>query len=219
MYDSYNSSDKIVGAMYGAHRVLSHPKMIDSESGMPYRPISMDDLYTVVSEISGFDIEMRDVNFEAKYLHGRIEIYDGKRAKIDVRAGLNEADKRFVTAKELMHLVIDANEDYCPYGDQIIDELIDRGLVGKYNLVPEVSRPAASDVITEIAATEVLFPLSFRMEEMARVRNPNDPTSYVKLATEYEVPNDCVSRALSEQYLAECGKAIDEVMAKFEKSE
>jgi len=205
----YETKDKIVDAMVGAIKVLQHPLLLNTSDSKPHVPIYIDDMFTAVQEISGYSITMREVNFDAEHTHGRFERYKGNIAKIDVRAGLSVAEQRFVTAKELMHLIVDTREDYSPYGDQIIEELIDRGLLGKYNLASDISRPTASDVITEMAATEVLFPIQLRSAELSRVQRGE--TTYAKLATDYDVPNDCISRALNKSYIDACQEALNHV--------
>jgi len=209
----YDSKDKIVQAMFWAHMVLQHDR-ICCVDGVAHVPVSLDDLIKTIIEISGWDVTILEVDFVAESTHGRLERYDGKRAEIHIRSNLSVAEQRFVTAKELMHLVVDTNEDYSPYGDQIIDELVGRGLLGRYNMPNDVSRPSVSDVITEMAATEVLFPLQLRPNCLERVQRGE--TTYVALATEYDVPHDCVSRALNISYLDACDEAIVHAQSKIQ---
>lgn len=167
-------------------------------SGKPV--ISIDELHQLVEQDTNVRIDKYEVEFEATYLRGRVERYEGGRiAIIHVRANQDIFWKRFVVAKELLHIKIDGDEYFSPYGDQTLEELIRKGHFGLASLAPPGQEPTQSEVIAEIAALEVLYPLDCRRNDVQELAAKT--TTRIQLAHRYGIPASYAATALDPEYL------------------
>lgn len=203
-------SEKITFAFIKAHEVLEDLTIPAYAEG----PVtSIDQLLRVVSARSGLNIDMYEVQFEGKFIRGRTERWKDGRVTIHVRSNEQDDDwKRFVAAKELMHLVVDGAEDLSPYGDATLEEMILEGHFGLIAASDPAKPPVQSEIIAQIAALEVLYPLKFRQGDVEALAKKE--TTFVKLAKRYGIPSSFVSTALHVPYLTAISRAFRETRAK-----
>lgn len=192
------TKDKVKNAVLCAQRVLQQP---DIFGGDPRKlAISVDAVTDYIAAHCSKTIIIREVEFEAVHLKGRKESFDDGRIFIDIRHNLSEPWKRFVALKELMHVIVDGNaEDWTPYGDIILEKLVLEGHIGVLSGNGDEA-PAQSELVAEIAAIEVIYPLQLRAAEAKEVSEQT--TSIATLSVKYEAPPPIVSTALNTDYLA-----------------
>jgi Zn-dependent peptidase ImmA (M78 family) len=196
----YLSGEKLGLACQLAAGLLENLTIGSSISGKYV--ISVEQMKDVVEAQSGWIIEKKRVPFAASHLRGRIERYingSNKRAIIHIRDDQDEYWKRYVFAKELMHLVVDSEIDLSPYGDKRIEELISYGYFGDPSIEGLACDPTQSEVIAEIVALEVLYPLHLRSEDLEK-RSKRE-TDINSIARKYGIPMTKAGIALSKRYL------------------
>lgn len=192
----YLTADKTSHALSIAATVLEHPKLFNGDERLI--PISIDELMDVVSEMSSHKIDGREVVFEASFLRGRIERFNDRTATIDVRSSQDRHLKRLVAAKEAMHLLVDQDDDMSPYGDQTLQTLVDEGHIGVLTSDNDLASDSQSELIAEIAAREVLWPISLRLRDL---NDDDDPTTFVsRMSARYGLPFAVVSSMISGSY-------------------
>jgi hypothetical protein len=191
----YLTADKVVNGLVCAQRVLSSPKVFAERAEL--LPISIDAVSDVIRDLSGYQVTMRSVIFEGTHVFARVEKYRDMTAKIDVKHSLDEDWKRFVAAKELLHLIIDKEEDMSPYGDQTLDKLVRDGHIGIVSQNGD-KPPAQSELIAEVAAMELLYPIQNRLADVKNA--PTMPLNYAKLAIRYGIPVNFIDTVYSEDY-------------------
>jgi Zn-dependent peptidase ImmA (M78 family) len=158
----------------------------------------MDDLTMVVSDAYGLRIEISDVIFEGEYVRGTLMRFEDGRVLVYVRASQTDFEKRAVVAKEISHLVIDEQEDWCTDGTSIIRQLVDEKETWQGNeVVPNAE--IQSEKLAEFAALEILYPYTFREKDLEDLRAKK--TTLSKLSLEYHIPEVLISRALTEQHM------------------
>lgn len=111
---------------------------------------------------------------------------------------LNPCWDRFVTAKELFHAILDAEE----FRNMRLDEHVEDALVGWS--APQ--RSVVSEGLAEFAAMEFLFPLIARRKELAR----EGVKDFRAIAVRYRIPQFKVEQYLSEDYMERLGRIHDE---------
>lgn len=193
----YLHADKVKHAVECAQGVLEDQRIYAKDSTRI--PVSIDSLHEVISELSGYTVEMREVSFEGTYLFGRIEKYDGKRAIIDVKSSLAENWKRFIACKELVHLLIDEEEDMSPYGDEMLEKLVRDGHIGVISNNGGDKPPMQSELIAEVTALEILYPVFERKKDFDALAKGE--TTIRKLALHYGLPDNFIDTGLSTDYL------------------
>lgn len=186
-----------------AQKVLSDARVWAGDAG--HLPISVDAAKEVIEELSGYKVTMRSVFFEATHVYARVEKYNDKTALVDVRHNLSSPWKRFVAAKELLHLIIDKDEDMSPYGDETLDKLVRDGHIGIISQNGD-KPPAQSELIAEVAAMELLYPLQNRQADLHDVGA--DKTSFAKLSLRYAIPANFIDTVFSDGYLKTLQKAF-----------
>ena len=179
---------------------MADPRLFDGNSSLI--PISVDQLMDCVAEIYGKPIEKRGVNFDAGHLRGRLERDSSGDARVDVRQGQHLYWRRLVAVKEYMHLLIDVDEDHSPYGDETLDTLVQEGVLGMLVNDGEPSSACQTELIAEIAAMEVLWPLHLRRDDVTGAKG-NLGTGFVQeMADRYWIPASVVENMLSKSYNA-----------------
>lgn len=204
----YETSKEIVRAYLIAQDLLD--KLTIGPASSPKPCISIEQLQDVIVSETGCVVEKYEVPFAASHIRERIERYDqGRRAIIHVRQDQDDAWKRFVTAKALLHIKIDRQEeDFCPYGDQTLEELIRRGHFGQASMPELGGEPPHSEVLAEMAALEVLYPLSLREGDVDQLVKRS--TTMLQLAHRYGIPPSYAATALDKFYLDELAKCFRE---------
>jgi Zn-dependent peptidase ImmA (M78 family) len=202
----YLTADKVVNGLICAQKVLMDTRVWANKHA--FLPISVDAAKEVIEELSGYSVTMRSVSFEAKHVFARVEKYRDKTATVDVRHSLSEDWKRFVAAKELLHLIIDKDEDMSPYGDETLDKLVRDGHIGIISQNGD-KPPAQSELIAEVAAMELLYPIQNRRGDLEDVRA--ERSSFAKLSLRYGMPPNFIDTVFSDGYLQTLTAAFEQI--------
>lgn len=161
-------------------------------------PISVDAISDLLTKQTKKHIEIREVVFDAVHLKGRKETFDDGRVLIDIRSNLSASWKRFVAVKELMHLIVDCDEEDCtPYGDELLDELLLKGHIGILSTVPEKAQ-VQTELVAEVAAMLVLYPEQARLADRQAINEGT--TTIAKLSLKYEIPEGVVHSILNPEF-------------------
>jgi len=161
-------------------------------------PVSVEDIQWAIEEKYGLKIEKKLVDFQGKHIRGMMERYADGKARVYVRKA-QDADptanvfwQRFISVKEMVHLAIDEKEDFSPRGTATIEELIRNH---SFEAMKPAKEEIQSEVLAELAAFELLYPMEFRAGDMDR------GVGISVLAVEYEVPDYVIERCLDPGYL------------------
>ncbi len=159
------------------------------------------DLHWGVQDAYNLKVDMYEVLFTAEYFAGKVERYADNRARVLVRSKLAEDMKRFVTVKELCHLVIDEQDDWSTMGVDTIKSLLVEWELAANNGDgnPNPSSPLQSEFLAEIAATEFMYPFLYRDQDMAKLEA--NETDVDKIAFEHEIPAFAVEQALRHHHV------------------
>ena len=193
------TKDKIKNAVVCARQVLGQDEIFNSDREK--LAISVDAVTDYIAKHCNVTIEMREVIFEATHLKGRKETYRDGTVIIEIRSNLSDFWKRFVAFKELMHILVDKDDDdLTPYGDVILEKLVLEGHIGVLSGDGDTP-PAQSELVAEVAAIEVIYPGALRDEDLARIQDPNSETTMSKIGLLYEAPRPVIGTALNLDYL------------------
>ena len=213
------TKDKIKNAVMCAQQVLSQDVIFDGDRKK--LPISVDAVTDYIAEHCSVTIEIREVIFEATHLKGRKEtyklgksIYEGEKVIIEIRSNLSDFWKRFVAFKELMHILVDNDDDdLTPYGDVILEKLVSEGHIGVISDDGDAP-PAQSELVAEVAAIEVIYPIALRQKDLVKIQDPSSDETMSKISLLYEAPRPIIDTALNFNYLVFIKEAtkLDETM-------
>lgn len=193
----YLTKDKIKRGVACAHEVLAEASIFAEDADM--LPISIDAIVEYVEAKRGVKFEIREVVFEAKHLKGRKETYP-ELVIIEIRSDLSDFWKRFIATKEVLHVLIDKDEDdLSPYGDEILEKLVLDGHIGIISGNGD-KPPMQSELVAEIAARETLCPLSERLNDKEKLEDGG--TSLAKLELKYELPTAVISSTMDTNYIS-----------------
>ena len=172
------------------------------------RPVSMDAVITGVQELCGVTIEIRLLPFDSEdRLRGIYLPYDNKTI-ILIDSGLHHSWQRYVTMKEIGHIVLQDAENVTQDPSKIIEYMVQDGH-GMFSddLVPAAD--AANETLAKVVAYETLFPHIEREE--ARSRLSDDPFNLFKLSQAYGIPEHVVEYVLSDAYFSMCEELYAEL--------
>jgi hypothetical protein len=169
--------------------------------GKPDLVISVMDLHYVVEQVYSLKIEMIEVSFAAVYLRGKVERYEDGRARVLVRSGVSETDKRLATVKELCHLVLDEKDDWSTDGVKMIEDIMSdsRAKTSGQGQAPTPSMPLESEALALMAAGEIMYPSEYRVNDAAKLAA--DQTTISAIALQHDVPGFVVEDALKKEPL------------------
>lgn len=152
--------------------------------------------HRAIEEIYNLTIEMVKVSFQADHLRGKVERYEGNRARILIKAQQAAEFIRFVTVKELCHLMIDETDDWSSHGVDTIT-----GLQKEWQLIGENGTghedpvdSLKSEMLAEIAAIEMVYRRTYRANDVIKIRAQE--TTIAKIALEHDIPEYAVDHAL-----------------------
>jgi hypothetical protein len=172
--------------------------------------LSVMDLHWAVGDAYDLEIEMLEVSFDGTNFRGKVERYSGKRARILVRAEQSPSFMRFVTVKELSHLMNDEEDDWSSLGVETITNLMKEwemcadGGDGHKN----PANPLQSEALAEIGAIELMYPFEFREADIAKLAAGT--TTIEAIALEHEAPSYAIEQALGHhETFKACWKAIN----------
>lgn len=201
------TKDKIKNAVLCAQQVLRQDEIFNGDTSK--LAISVDAVTDYIAKHCNVSIEIREVIFEATHLKGRKETYKDGRVIIEIRSNLSDFWKRFVALKELMHILVDKDEDdLTPYGDVILEKLVLEGHIGVISGDGDTP-PAQSELVAEVAAIEVIYPVVLRRADSDEIHNPDSDITMSKIGLKYEAPSPIVSTALNDEYLSFIVAALD----------
>ncbi|WP_373486685.1 hypothetical protein [Blastomonas sp.] len=188
------SGDKICAVLNKVRILREH---LERECANKQGPVvSPTDVHWAVEQVYALTIEMVEVAFEASHFYGKVERYKDSRARVLVRSNLSDDMKRLVAVKELCHLAIDEQDDWSTLGLETI-----RGLMDEWRLLRENGEghqnpadPLVSEMLAEIAAIEIMYPMHFRDADLAKL-DAND-TTIKQIALEHEIPAAAIETAL-----------------------
>ncbi|WP_128082166.1 hypothetical protein [Sphingomonas sp. Ant20] len=154
------------------------------------------DLAYVISEVYKLQIEMVVVDFRADHLKGNLERYSDGRARVLVRADLNDAEKRLVAVKELCHLFIDEKDDWSADGTATIDAYLKmESAVGEGEDRPIAGNTIHSELMAMLAATELMYPQEYR--EADALKMAEEGATLSSIALEHEIPAYVIRHAIT----------------------
>lgn len=201
------TKDKIKNAVMCAQQVLKQDEVFNGDTQK--LAISVDAVTDYIAAHCNMEIEIREVIFEATHLKGRKETYKGGKVIIEIRSNLSDFWKRFVAIKELMHILVDKDDDdLTPYGDVILEKLVLEGHIGVLSGDGD-SPPAQSELVAEVAAIEVIYPVVLRRADSDDIKDPESEMTMSKIGLKYEAPSPIVSTALNSDYLGFIITALD----------
>jgi Zn-dependent peptidase ImmA (M78 family) len=162
----------------------------------PDRPdLSVEDFQHILTQQYGIAIEKKAVTVETQFLAGMVERYDN-RAIIFIKADMDREWLRFVSTKELCHLLIDDGDMDCSSnGVETIEYLLEEYKIQNDDFAERV---AQSEALAEIAAIELMYPYSERCVDRDKVASGELTT--LSIAEYYCVPEFIVSRALADWF-------------------
>ena len=165
--------------------------------------LSVMDLHYVVEQVYGLKISMLEVDFAAVYLRGKVERYADNTARVLVRSGVTDMDKRLTAVKELSHLALDEEDDWSADGAAMVDALIEenRSFLRKGSGIESPTSPQQSEALALMAAIELLYPYEYRAGDAAKLREGS--TTISAIALHHDVPPFVIDQALeSEEWMA-----------------
>ena len=176
--------------------------------------LSVMDLHWAVGDAYNLEIEMLEVSFDGTNFRGKVERYEGNRARILVRAQQPPTFMRFVAVKELTHLMNDEEDDWSSLGVETISslmkewELCAEGGEG----VEDPANPLQSEALAEIGAIELMYPFEYREDDVKKLQEGT--TTIEAIALEHEAPSYAIEQALAHHETFKAyWKAIDRAKA------
>lgn len=160
-------------------------------------------LQSVVEKYSGCKINFKQVDWNPVQIKGRIDRYENY-ADIVVSSKLNYCWRRFVSVKEMCHLIIDTEDglvDYSTAADskeklqKLINDLIAPSGAGANSASDPCSDQWVSDTLAQFCAAELMFPIADR--DIAHGLVNEGKETILSLATSYRVPARYVEMSLS----------------------
>lgn len=190
---------KFENAIMCANKVLECSSVFDGASSRI--PISVDAVTDYIKDDQNVSIEIREVKSKSSYVKGRNETFNDGRVCIDIDSGLSDSWKRFVAIKELMHILVDNDEDdLTPYGDHVLESLVTAQHIGGF-WKPGGGQPLQSELAAEVAAIEVIYPFILRKSDADDFKNPKSGTTSSILSLKYKAPDPIISTALNDEYM------------------
>ncbi len=156
--------------------------------------LSVEDFQFILSRQYRITIEKEAVTVRTVFLAGMVERYSD-RAKIYVRDDQDRAWLRFISAKELCHILIDIDDDCSSNGVDTIGYLLEEYKVENDDLADKV---AQSEMFAEIAAIELMYPYAERCSDREKISSGTLTTA--QIAEFYALPEFIVSRALTDWF-------------------
>lgn len=166
---------------------------------------SMDDMIWVVGEYLQKKVEVNDLDVLAddKVIRGMFAAFADGHYEIFLLGELNERERRVVTTKEMMHVLLD--EEDCRnmdiYGH--VQEAASSFSIENEDANPE--SPVATEFLAEIAAMEFLLPYAKRK---AILEHANGEPDYAMVARVYGIPQVYVEEYLSDRMMSEFAKIM-----------
>jgi hypothetical protein len=158
--------------------------------------LNLADFHYAVQDICDLKIEVLEVTFEGQHLRGTTELYNDKTARVLIRSGQTEYEKRLAVAKELSHLLIDGEQDCSTDGAETIKELLQEWHVAKQNGVGHMDppEPLVSEIMAFVVALQLLYSDEFQAADIEKLDQGVKTLQQISL--EHEVPAHAIEQAL-----------------------
>lgn len=159
---------------------------------------SIDDLVWILTEYLNRPVEIFDLRIPAddRAVRGMFLALATRNYWVFRLADLGDRERRFVTCKELFHVILD--DEKCRNMD-----LIGHLEASQTSFTIAESEPGAAvklELLAEIGAMEFLFPYAKRLVELERAgENPD----FGMIAAKYGIPQIYVEEYLSQHYMTE----------------
>lgn len=155
-------------------------------------------LADVVADMYALKISVFEVTASGTTVAGFVERY-ADYATIMVRSSQTEDMLRFVTVKELCHLIIDENEDWSNDGLRTIRETkLDIDLTSiNGDGVTDPSRVQMSETLAIFAAVALMYPCEFHAADIEKVTSGQKTVA--RIALEHGVPGWLVEFAFNNE--------------------
>ena len=165
-------------------------------------PLPKDNLQYAVEQTYGVSIGSIMVPLKSNRLRGAIELYQ-ERATIYMDDNLNPAWQRYVFAKELGHIIL-GNQDFHTDDPISVIEgvIVDESGLGGDNIPPA---DVQSEVLTKLAAIELLFPFEFRQKCCDDIKDEKE--SIFAISRYFGIPEHLVEFALTDMYMEASSRA------------
>jgi len=141
-------------------------------------PYSVDDYLEIIQQFTSTEIDLREMDWGSKgYIRGMCLPFEGNKAVIRVpkfkddvaSGGATECERRYITLKEISHLVVDEEDSYVDDCLALVNTLV---FNSSYAVLDELDKDGRSDVFYgKIFAMELLFPAELRdgvIEEISK---------------------------------------------------
>lgn len=149
---------------------------------------------------SGLNIEVFKLDYQQRFINGRLQRYIDNRVLVCVSDKLNTCWSRYVVTKELTHLIIDKNnESFTTNVDMLVNWIID-------GLNVTIDKPIESEHVAAHLAAEILIPYSSSQELLK-----NSAISTYDIALRYSVPKKIVELFRIPEYIERRDKAYSDI--------
>ncbi|MGH8085333.1 MAG: hypothetical protein ACREPV_08660 [Lysobacter sp.] len=175
------------------HRYALHPRDLRS----------IDDLEWICSEYSRRQVTIFDLRIEAsgRVVRALFVAYSDGTYGIFRLADLGERERRFVTCKELFHVILDQE----PCRNMDLWGHLEETHISFSTEDSSPSVAARTEGLAEVGAMEFLFPYEKRVEELANNGGGGDAAFFAALAAKYGVPQIQIEEYLSDSYMTAFG--------------
>ena len=185
--------ERYVTALRAVNEIMNHRDVMCRSPDMI--PVSIDDLKWVVGEFAEVEIEQHEVSFDSAHVSGAFQLYQNQTAKIYVRSGLSNNEKRVVAVKELAHLIIDGDDARSARGVETIRSLVAPAFPPNGEMGPI----RMSERLAMLIAVELLYPHEYRREDQRQIMEGTQTEA--SLAMHYEIPSYIVGQTLDSEWL------------------
>ena len=159
-------------------------------------PLPHDNLQYAIEQTYDVEITTRFVPLNSKLLRGLIELYPGT-SVIYIDDELNSAWTRYVFAKEACHHLLNGENYHTNDPVTVIEDIIldESEIDGDHSAALDVQ----AEMLTKLAAIELLFPREFRDNCKGEVGN-GDKSTY-EISVHFDIPEHLVQFALADNYM------------------
>lgn len=165
-------------------------------------------LADVIADMYGIDILMFEVTASGRTVAGNVERYRDNRAVIMVRSQQTEDMLRFVSVKELCHIMLDEQDDWSSDAIATIREMKVEFDLAKTNGdgVLNPSRTQMSEYLALVAAVALMYPCEYHAADKAKVESGEK--SIAKIALEHGMPGWAIELAFNHEHIFNRYKGI-----------
>lgn len=155
----------------------------------------------IIADMYSIDIRLFEVTASGRTVAGNVERYKDNRAVIMVRSQQTEDMLRFVSVKELCHIMLDEEDDWSSDAIATIREMKVEFDLAKTNGdgVLNPSRTQMSEYLALVAAVALMYPCEFHAADKAKVESGEK--SIAKIALEHGMPGWAIELAFNHEHI------------------